>query len=160
MLFPVLFYSFVAYVFYKLICKISFYVCKNSNSHRNKIKLVACVVAISIPISLVTYREITTPDIEWNPLIKSEQVIVGSWSGVNESLVLKTDHTFLLTHNNQEYSGGWSLDDWNLTFDYYLSDTPYGYLRVIYHSDSYHLVKDTLNKDPDVWNYENSLVKQ
>jgi len=154
MLFPVLFYSFVAFIFYKLICKISFYICKNSNFQRKKIKLVACVVAISIPISLVTYREITTPDIEWNPLIKSEQVIIGNWYGVNETLVLNADHTFLLTHN------GWNLDDWNLTFEYYSSNTPYDYLRVIYHSDSYHLVKGTLDKDPDVWNYENSLVKQ
>ena len=160
MLFPVLFYSFIAFVFYKLICKILFYICKNSNEQSYKIRLAAAILAILIPVSLVTYREITTPVIEWNPLIKNENVIIGSWYGVDESLVLNADHTFVLTSNNQEYSGGWSLDDWNLTFDYRSPNTPYHYLRVIYYSNNYHLVKGTLDKDPDVWNYTNALVKR
>jgi hypothetical protein len=100
-----------------------------------------------------------TPNIEWNPLIKDETLIVGNWTGLNETLELKADHTFILKLDNQEYTGGWSLDDWNLKFDYHSPSTPYYYLRVIYHSNKYHLVKDTLDKDLDVWNYKNALHK-
>jgi hypothetical protein len=74
-------------------------------------------------------------------LIRSDSEIVGNW----------VDDT--------EYSGGWSLDDWNLTFDYYSKGKPYDYLRVIHHSDKYQLVKGTLDRDPDGWNYKNAFLR-
>jgi hypothetical protein len=160
MIFPILFYSFIAFVLYKLICRALFFISKNNNVKSKNIKLLAFIISVSIPISLIAYREINTPDIEWNPLIKDEKVVIGNWRGENELLVLNTDHTFTLKVNQQEFSGRWSLDDWNLTFDYQYTATPYNYLRVIFHSNSYHLVKGTLDKDPDVWDYKNELVKQ
>jgi len=120
----------------------------------------AAILAFLLPIFLVTIMELITPAIEWNPLIKNESIIVGNWVGLNEVLELKADHTFTLSINNQMYTGGWSLEDWNLTFDYHSPNTPYYYLRVIHHSDSYHLVKDTLDKDPEMWSHKNALVKQ
>ena len=136
-----------------------FIISKNNDLKSMNIKRLAFIISVSIPVSMILHKELSTPEIEWNPLIKNEQVVVGNWHGTNELLVLKADHTFTLKIYEQVFSGGWILNDWNLTFDYYSTDTPYSYLRVIFHSNNYHLVKGTLGKDPDVWNHKNALVK-
>ncbi len=126
----------------------------------NKSQRIAMALAFLTPILLVTFRGLITPNIEWNPLIKSDSEIVGSWVDDKELLTISDNHTFKLIVGGSEYNGGWNLDDWNLTFDYYSTGMPYDYLRVIQHSNKYHLVKGTLDGNSDVWNYKNAFIRQ
>ncbi len=125
----------------------------------NNSQCLAMALSFLIPILLVSIRALITPSIEWNPLIRSDSEIVGNWVYDREILTISENHTFKLRVDDTEYSGDWSLDDWNLTFDYYSTGMPYDYLRVIHHSDKYHLVKDTLDRDPGAWNYKNAFLR-
>ncbi len=125
----------------------------------NKSQCIAIALSCLTPIILVSIRGFTTPNIEWNPLIRSDNEIVGNWVDDREILTISENHTFKLRVDDSEYSGGWSLDDWNLTFDYYSTGMPFDYLRVIHHSDKYHLVKGTLDRNPDAWNYKNAFLR-
>jgi hypothetical protein len=126
----------------------------------NKSQCIVMALSFLTPIILVSISELTTPNIEWNPLIRNDTEIVGSWIDDKELLTINEDHTFKLIVGDSEYSGGWSLDDWNFTFDYYSTGMPYDYLRVIHHSNKYHLVKGTLDRGPDAWNYNNAFIRQ
>ncbi|TLU67239.1 hypothetical protein FE810_02855 [Thalassotalea litorea] len=124
-----------------------------------KAKNIAKVIAFLIPISIVIIRELSEPDIEWNPILRSDEAIIGLWVDTGETLDLKPDGTFDFYIDSKKYSGTWKRNDWNLSLTS-SGSFPYFYLRVIEHSGSYHLVKDTYNKDPDAWFYQNSLSKK
>ena len=78
MLFPILFYLFIAYILYKLTCKTLFIISKNNDLKSMNIKRLAFIISVSIPVSMILHKELSTPEIEWNPLIKNEQVVVGN----------------------------------------------------------------------------------
>lgn len=57
--------------------------------------------------------EIFSPEIEYNPIVSSEQ-LVGTWRDGSDSLALKQDGTYVYSRDGARYTGTWKNDDWNL----------------------------------------------
>ena len=123
-----------------------------------KAKKISKLIAVLIPIIFIAYNEVTSPEIEWNPLISSDAEILGEYSDEEELLTLNENGKFSFVAKGKIYQGVWSRNDWNVNL-ISTGDFPYAYLRLIFHSDNYHLVKGTENKDPDSWFYSNALSK-
>jgi hypothetical protein len=123
-------------------------------------RFTSLVLAICIAATPIIVSEISTPEIEWNPLIRDNKVVIGKYNDENAVLELMSDNTFIHTHGNKIYQGTWNLDDWNLTFNSRSTGIQDDYLRVIYHSGAYYLVKNTYNQDPDGWGYKNAYAKE
>ena len=127
----------------------------------NKSQNIAAFVAMSlasIPALLLIFDVITTPDVEWNPYVVSDNVISGRWIDEGEVLILRKDGTYKFTGSKKHGEGSWSRDDWNVTFTSSIN-MPYTYLRVIKYSGQYHLIKGAESGDSDSWIYNNGFSK-
>ena len=52
--------------------------------------------------------------LEWNPIIRSDAEVAGTWRDRDQRLALSGDKTFTYRTPSQTTSGTWTRDDWNL----------------------------------------------
>jgi hypothetical protein len=104
--------------------------------------------AIVFVIAIVFSEFAFDADIEWNPYIASDDLIIGDWTGRQGTLRLASDNTFSYHTPSQTAIGTWTRDDWNL----YLRGSSYsGTMRFVQFRGSYRLMTHPPD-DPDAWN--------
>ena len=84
---------------------------------------------------------------EWNPWIKDEALVVGTWADERETITLHADHRVDYHSSNERFSGNWSLDDWNLRL---VADGVDSMMRFIVYDDQLYLMTHPPD-DPDMW---------
>lgn len=73
----------------------------------------------SLPFITFISLAIISPGVdEWNPTIKHDSDIIGSWRGDQQKIRLHRDFSFGAQLEGKSLTGTWSRDDWNL----YLTD--------------------------------------
>jgi hypothetical protein len=91
------------------------YVYVRSRSGKRSVRLrVATGVAGLILMTLVV-SAIREGAIEYNPVIKSSDELIGDYAGGDYSLTLKADGTFVASGFSGGSTGNWSNFDWNLS---------------------------------------------
>lgn len=51
---------------------------------------------------------------EWNPHIESDAAVLGTWTDERETITLHMNHRVHYHSWNEDFTGTWSLDSWNL----------------------------------------------
>jgi hypothetical protein len=110
----------------------------------------------AIVVALIVSNEMFESSIEWNPTLKSDADIIGTWSGGGQTVTLAPNMTFRCQSPSTNYSGIWSRDDWNL---YLRSDSYTNTMRFITFREQYRLMTRPLG-DPDEWDGDLGLKHQ
>ena len=113
--------------------------------------LLVAVGVIAIFIADVSFEAA----LEWNPVIRSDGEIIGSWTDKRQTIILAADKTFTRRTESQTINGTWKRDDWNL------------YLQSADHSDTMRFIKfrggyrlmTRPPEDPDIWDGDLGLSR-
>ena len=85
--------------------------------------------------------------LEWNPEIRSDSEVLGTWADNGETITLGLDNTFTYRSPSQTTTGRWARQDWNL----YLHGDDYSTtMRFVQFSGHYRLMTHP-PEDPDLW---------
>ena len=101
--------------------------------------------------------------LEWNPLVRNDATVIGTWSGersmwkdLAETITLRADHTYEYHSDEERFSGKWDRNDWNLHItaeggiDLMMRFIEYsGELRLLHHPPD----------DPDTWDGDLGLKR-
>ena len=85
-------------------------------------------------------------DVEWNPPIRDDATVVGTWRDAAETLGLDADHTFHDRTASQTVGGTWKREDWNLALS---GDHFSGAMEFVRVRGQYRLIHAPF--DPDDW---------
>ena len=99
-----------------------------------------------ILLLFVGTRCASNSDVEWNPTIRDDAVVVGTWKDEKQTLVLDTDHTFLYRAAVQTFRGNWKRENWSLALSGDHFSRGMAFVRV---RGRYRLISS--NFDPDGW---------
>jgi hypothetical protein len=86
--------------------------------------------------------------LEWNPIIRSDTEVFGTWADRNQTVILSQDHTFRYQSPSKTIHGTWSRYDWNLEL---LGDGFSDKMRFVQFRGDYRLMTNPPG-DPDMWN--------
>lgn len=121
-----------------------------------KSQLIAFAAPLLVPLILAGYFFVASVDVEYNPMVKNKNDLVGAWVDANYRISLHGDGTCTISGKDLNANGTWRLADFNMT----LTNSPYEYLRVIQVAGVYQLLKSTKDKDPDEWDERDVLVRE
>lgn len=85
---------------------------------------------------------------DWNPLIRSDELITGTWADERETITLHPDHRVDYHSWNEGFSGIWSRSDWNLKLQAEGVDSQ---MRFVSYDGELRLMTNPPH-DPDGWN--------
>jgi hypothetical protein len=109
-------------------------------------------IVVVVVVSNVMFER----SLEWNPTIKSDAEIIGTWTGHGQTVTLASNMSFRCQTPSTNYSGIWSRDDWNL----YLRGDSFTYtMRFVKFRDHYRLMTHPPG-DPDEWDGDLGLKHQ
>ena len=115
---------------------------------RRKRWLIAGGLSVMTVIVLAVIAEVSFESkMEWNPVIRDEALVVGTWADERETITLHADHRVDYHSSNEGFSGKWSLDDWNLRLT---SDGVDCMMRFIEYDGQLYLMTNEPD-DPDMW---------
>jgi len=92
---------------------------------------------------------------EWNPVIRSDAPVLGTWSDGRETVTLHADHRFDFHSPNERFSGEWSRFDFNPRLKAKRTDSEMRF--VMYGSNIYLMPRPP--GDIDDWNGELGLER-
>ncbi len=84
---------------------------------------------------------------EWNPMIRADAPILGTWSDGRETVTLHANHQFDFHSPNERFSGEWSRFDWNLRLKAEGIDSE---MRFVMYGNELYLMPRPPD-DPDDW---------
>ena len=87
---------------------------------KRPLKIVGAVISLGV-IGLITAEVVMDSLLEWNPLVRNDSEVVGTWQrkrsfwmDLDETLTLRADHTFEYRSDHESFTGTWQRNDWNL----------------------------------------------
>ena len=100
--------------------------------------------------------------LDWNPLVRDDAQVVGTWSGVrgmwkdfHETMTLRADHTCEYHSDAEGFTGKWDRNDWNLHVTAQGVDSM---MRFIEYSGELRLLHHPPD-DPDTWDGDLGLKR-
>lgn len=93
--------------------------------------------------------------LEWNPMIREDAQIIGTWTDGRETITLHADHRFDYHTPEQRFSGIWSRNDWTLLVQ--ARGIAPEMRFVMYGSKTY--LMPHVPMDPDHWNGDLGLER-
>ncbi|MEI9892891.1 MAG: hypothetical protein WDN28_02980 [Chthoniobacter sp.] len=70
-------------------------------------------IVLALLVILIGRELILEGAMEWNPALFDEELL-GTWRDRDEILTLAADHTFSYHRSEENLTGRWNRDDWNL----------------------------------------------
>ena len=95
-------------------------------------------------------------ELEWNPAIRSDAEVFGTWGDRAKTVVLRPDHTLDYWDNARLTSGTWTRNDWNLFI--YDEGHKVRTMEFVKYRGHLRLMPDPPG-DPDAWNGDVGLEK-
>ena len=107
-------------------------------------------------IGLIIVEVAFESSMEWNPSIKDDSRVLGTWADDRETITLRADHTVDYRSDTEGFSGRWSRDDWNL---HLTAEGVESIMRFISFRDELRLMSNPPD-DPDIWNGNLGLARR
>jgi len=130
-------------------------------TRRRSLKTTGAVLSLTA-IGLITADVIMNSRMEWNPPIRDETTVVGSWlrersiwMDFSETITLRADHSFEYHSDEEGFSGKWERSDWNLRLK---SEGVDSTMRFIEYAGELRLLSQPPD-DPDLWSGDLGLKR-
>ncbi len=130
-------------------------------TRRHAWRVIGSVLSLGV-ISVITMEVIMDYRMEWNPAIRKDSEVVGTWVRERgfwmdffESVTLRADHSCEYHSDTERFTGKWERHDWNLQITAEGVDST---MRFIAYSGELRLLSQPPD-DPDTWNGDLGLER-
>lgn len=130
-------------------------------TRRRSLQMMGAVLSLTV-IGLITADVVMNSLVEWNPLVREDKAVLGTWlrerdfwMDFSETIILRADHSFEYHSDTEGFAGKWERYDWNL---HLAAKGINSTMRFIEYSGELRLLSHP-PEDPDLWSGDLGLKR-